>query len=164
MAAITTLAVFGRRRGAYRGAMPSRTSPADAEAIAASLEIAADRAGDLTPRVYDVLFERQPEMKANFWRDQSGLVRGEMLMRVFEAILDFISERKYAHHLIQCEVVTHAGYDVPPDVFSTFFGIVGEIVHEACADDWTSAMDAAWRRTLADLDFYVTHPDQVAYR
>ena len=143
--------------------MLKRTTPADAEAIITSLEIAGDRAGDLTPRVYEVLFERQPEMRATFWRDQNGLVRGEMLMRVFEAILDFIGERRFAHHLIQCEVITHAGYDVPPEVFSTFFGLVGEVVHEACADDWTPAMDAAWTRTLADLDFYVTHPDQAAY-
>ena len=83
--------------------MLKRTDPVDAAAIEASLEIAAERAGDLTPRVYGVLFEQQPAMQANFWRDTNGLVRGEMLMRVFEAILDFIGERKYAHHLIQCE-------------------------------------------------------------
>jgi hemoglobin-like flavoprotein len=139
-----------------------RTEPADAAAIERSLEIAAERAGDLTPRVYEVLFERQPEMKAHFWRDQNGAIKGEMLMRVFEAIFDFIGERQYADHLIQCEVVTHAGYDVPPDVFATFFGLVAEVVREACADGWTPQMDAAWGRTLADLDFYVTHPDQAA--
>ena len=143
--------------------MPSlkkRTDLADAAAIERSLEIAADRAGDLTPRVYEILFERQPEMKALFWRDTGGQIKGEMLMRVFEAIFDFIGERQYADHLIQCEVVTHAGYDVPPDVFATFFGLVSEVVREACADAWTAGMDAAWARTLADLDFYVTHPDQ----
>jgi len=140
--------------------MHRRTDPADARAIEASLELAGERAGDLTPRVYELLFERQPEMKPHFWRDQNGAIKGEMLMRVFEAILDFIGERQYAHRLIQCEVVTHAGYDVPPDVFATFFGLVGEVVREACGDAWTREMDAAWKRVLADLDFFVTHPDQ----
>ncbi|HVN00225.1 MAG TPA: globin [Caulobacteraceae bacterium] len=135
-----------------------RTDPADAQAIEASLEIAAERAGDLTPRVYEVLFDRQPQMKALFWRDGSGLIRGEMLMRVFEALLDFIGERRYADHMIECEVVTHEGYDVPRQVFATFFGVVAEAVREACGDAWTSPMDGAWRRTLADLDFYVKHP------
>jgi hemoglobin-like flavoprotein len=139
-----------------------RTDPADAVAIERSLEIAAERGGDLTPRVYEVLFDRQPEMKALFWRDSNGAIKGEMLMRVFEAILDFIGERQYADRLIQCEVVTHAGYDVPPDVFATFFGLVGEVVRETCGEAWTAEMDAAWRRTLAELDFYVTHPDQAA--
>jgi hemoglobin-like flavoprotein len=140
--------------------LKKRTDPADAAAIERSLDIAAERAGDLTPRVYEILFDRQPEMKALFWRDTGGAIKGEMLMRVFEAIFDFIGERQYADHLIQCEVVTHAGYDVPPGVFATFFGLVCEVVREACADQWTTGMDAAWRHTLADLDFFVTHPDQ----
>jgi len=138
------------------------TDPSQAEAIEKSLEIAAERGGDLTPVVYARLFERQPEMKALFWRDTRDTIKGEMLMRTFEAILDFIRARRFADHLIQTEVVTHAGYDVPPEVFATFFGLVVEVVEEACGPDWTPAMARAWRRTLADLDYYVTHPEQVA--
>ena len=138
------------------------TQSADAEAIERSLEIAGERGGDLTPIVYARLFERQPEMKALFWRDTTDAIKGEMLMRAFEAILDFIRERKFSAHMIQTEVITHAGYDVPPDVFATFFGLVAEVVQEACGPDWSPAMGQAWRRTLTDLDYYVTHTEQVA--
>jgi hemoglobin-like flavoprotein len=139
-----------------------RTDPADADAIELSLGIAAERGGDLTPIVYARLFERQPEMVVLFWRDTTDAIKGEMLMRVFEAILDFIRARQYADHLIQTEVVTHAGYDVPPDVFATFFGLVAEVVQQVCGPDWSPAMAQAWRRLLTDLDHYVTHPQQVA--
>jgi hemoglobin-like flavoprotein len=139
----------------------ARTNPADAEAIERSLEIAGERGGDLTPVVYGRLFARQPQMQALFWRDANHAIKGEMLMRVFEAILDFIRARQFADHLISTEVVTHAGYDVPPPVFATFFGLVAEVVQEACGPDWTPAMAGAWRRTLADLDHYVAHPDRV---
>lgn len=142
--------------------METHTKPADAQAVETSLEIAAERAGDLTPRIYEILFDRQPEMVPLFQRDQNGAIRGEMLMRVFEALLDFIGERQYAHRLIQCEVITHAGYDVPSNVFATFFGVVAEGVREACGSAWTVEMEAAWNTVLADLDFYVTHPDQAA--
>ncbi len=138
------------------------TERAHARAIEASLEIAAEHGGDLTPRVYALLFARQPAMQALFWRDTNGAVKGEMLMRVFEAILDFVGERRYADHLIQCEVVTHENYDVPRDVFATYFGVVAEVVREACSSEWSPAMAAAWRAMLADLDYYVTHPEQVA--
>jgi len=138
------------------------TDPADAEAIERSLEIAGERGGDLTPIVYARLFERQPQMQVLFWRDSTDAIKGEMLMRVFDAILDFIRERRFAHHLIQTEVVTQAGYDVPPDVFATFFGLVAEVVEEVCGSDWSPAMAQGWRRTLADLDDYVTHPEQGA--
>jgi hemoglobin-like flavoprotein len=133
----------------------SRTDPADAEAIEDSLALAGERAGDLTPRVYALLFARQPEMEAQFIRDTQGAIRGEMLMRVFEAILDFIGERRYADHMIEAEVLTHEGYDVPREVFATFFEVVGEVVEQACGPDWTATMAAAWRRLLTDLDAYV---------
>jgi hemoglobin-like flavoprotein len=132
------------------------TDRADAEAIEASLALAAERGGDLSPAVYARLFERQPGMQALFWRDSNNSIRGEMLAKVFETILDFIGPRAYAHHLIETEVITHEGYDVPRGVFATFFGIVAEVVQETCGADWTPAMDGAWTRILADLDHYVT--------
>ena len=139
----------------------SPTAPADAEAIEQSLEIAAVRGGDLTPVVYARLFARQPEMEVLFWRDTHHTIKGEMLMRTFEAILDFIRARQFADHMIGTEVITHAGYDVPPDVFATFFGLIAEIVEETCGPDWTPAMASAWRRTLADLDHFVAHPERM---
>ena len=128
--------------------------------IEQSLEIAAARCPDLTPLVYERLFAREPQMLALFWRDTNGAIKGEMLARVFEAILDFVGERLYAHHLIQCEVVTHAGYDVPPDVFQTFFGVVAATLKDVCGAAWTPEIDLEWQGLLADLDFYVQHPDQ----
>ena len=133
----------------------NRTDPADALAIEESLALAGERAGDLTPRVYALLFARQPEMEAQFIRDTQGVIRGEMLMRVFEAILDFIGERRYADHMIEAEVLTHEGYDVPREVFGTFFGVVAEVVEQAGGPDWTPTMAGAWRRLLSDLDAYV---------
>src|SRR5216683_6830141 len=106
------------------------------ETIEASLELAAERGGDLTPLVYQRLFERCPQMAALFWRDRNDSIKGEMLARVVEAILDFVGERRYAARLIQCEVITHEGYDVPRDVFGQFFGVVADVVSELCAPDW----------------------------
>jgi hemoglobin-like flavoprotein len=131
-----------------------------ATVIEQSLELAAERCPDLTPLVYERLFAQQPQMLALFWRDKNGAIKGEMLARVFEAILDFVGERLYAHHLIQCEVVTHAGYDVPPDVFATFFPVVAETLRDVMGDAWTAEMEQSWESLLADLDFYVRHPDQ----
>ncbi|MFI4935755.1 MAG: globin domain-containing protein [Caulobacterales bacterium] len=128
--------------------------------ITQSLELAAERCEDLTPLVYARLFREHPQMEALFLRDNRNLVKGEMLARVFEAILDFIGPRTYAAHLIQCEVVTHEGYDVPREVFAVFFGTVAATLREVIGGDWTPAMDRAWRTLLTDLDFYVKHSDQ----
>ena len=133
-----------------------------AEHITASLERAAESCDDLTPHVYPRLFAEYPDVEALFIRDTDGSVRGEMLARVIEAILDFIDQRAYAAHLIQCEVITHEGYGTPPEVFRTFFGVVAAAIRDLIGPDWTAEIDAAWARLLAELDFYVTHPDQAA--
>jgi hemoglobin-like flavoprotein len=125
-----------------------------------SLALAAERCADLTPRVYARLFAAQPRMEALFWRDKNHAIKGEMLAKVFEAILDFVGEREYAARLIQCEVITHAEYDVPPEVFRIFFGTVAATVRDVLGPDWTPPIDAAWRQMLGEIDYYVSHPDQ----
>ena len=128
--------------------------------IELSLELAGERAGDLTPLVYARLFKQSPEMEPMFWRDSNGKIKGEMLARVFEAILDFVGTRQYADKLIQCEVVNHAEYNVPPEVCRTFFGVVAATIREVLGTAWTPQFDAAWSALLRELDYFVTHPNQ----
>lgn len=128
--------------------------------IEQTFEVAAGRIGDLTPLVYARLFAEQPQMEALFCLDANHQVRGEMLSQVIRSILDFVGERQYAATLIQTEVMTHAGYDVPPAVFGTFFGVVAATLREVLGRDWSPEIDAAWRDLLVELDYYVTHPDQ----
>lgn len=123
----------------------------DAEAIHASLELAADKAGDLTPAVFQRLFARFPEMEAEFVRDTNGSVKGEMLARVFEMVFDYVGEGAYAEGMIRNELVTHDGYGVPPDVFALFFEVVADTVRDLDGEGWTPAMSAAWAKLLADF-------------
>jgi hemoglobin-like flavoprotein len=130
-----------------------------ADAVVRTLE-AASAHGDLTERVYRRLFARHPEMEAQFIRDKDGSVRGEMLAKVFEIILDMADGQPWAARMIQCEVVTHDGYGVPPDVFGIFFQVVADEIEALLGADWTAIDAAAWAALLARLDWFATHPDQ----
>ena len=127
---------------------------AHAAEIERSLELAAER-GDPTAAVYARLFAEQPQMQALFWRDADGAIKGEMLSQVFAAILDFVGERRYAALMIGNEIITHEGYDVPREVFATFFGVVARTLKAELGGDWTPNIDAAWTALLAELDAYV---------
>ena len=133
----------------------------DADLIERSLEIAAGH-GDMTARVYARLFAAYPDMEDLFVRDTNGAVRGEMLARVFEMILDFIDRGAYAAQMIQCEVVTHEGYGVPPEVFSLFFSTLAETLRDLLGADWDDPTDAAWSGMIKQMHWYATHPDQTA--
>lgn len=123
-----------------------------AHPVEASLELAASRCGDITPFVYARLFAEYPDMEPLFRRDTNGAVKGEMLARVLEIILDFVCGNHYGAHAIRCEVVTHAGYDVPPDIFPKFFDIVAATLRDKLEDEWTEAIEASWAKLLADLN------------
>ncbi len=123
-----------------------------AAALEASLAIAADRAGNLTPLVYARLFAEHPAMEAEFWRDRSGAIRGEMLARVFEVLLDLAGPRAYADQLIGTEFITHDSYGIPRAVFGTFFSTVAETVRAIAGPDWTPAMAAAWGILLVEIE------------
>ena len=123
-----------------------------ADLIEASLEALGARVGDPTALVYDRLFAQFPAYRAHFWRDTNDAIKGEMLARVFEAILDFIGERRYAGHMIRTELVTHEGYDVEREVFATFFGHVAATVREVMGADWTAELEVAWTELLAEVE------------
>jgi hemoglobin-like flavoprotein len=123
----------------------------EAAAIGESLEVASERAGDLRADVYARLFARHPEMQAQFVRDVADQIKGEMLARVFEMVLDYTAAGAYASGMIRNEVVTHDGYGVPPDVFPIFFEVVAEAVRAAAGEAWSPAMAKAWERLLTDF-------------
>jgi hemoglobin-like flavoprotein len=116
----------------------------NADEISKSLELAAERGGDIAPRVYALVFAQHPEMEALFWRDKNGSVRGEMLARLLDVIFDVLGANHYGSNLLRSEIVTHEGYGVPRDVFPKFIDAVSTVVRELCGADWTAQMDSSW--------------------
>jgi hemoglobin-like flavoprotein len=123
--------------------------------VEASLEAVAARGLDPSDAIYTRMFEAHPAMKPLFWRDDNGAIRGEMLARVFEAILDFIGDRRYSDHMIGTEMITHEGYDVPREAFATFFTHVRDGLKDVLGDEWAPEFEAGWAGMLADIDGYV---------
>ncbi len=123
-----------------------------AEAVEASLALAADRAGDIGPQVYARLFACFPDMEAEFWRDRSGAIRGEMLARALEALLDWIGPRAWSPAYLSTEATTHDSYGIPRAVFGAFYGVVAEVVRDAAGDGWTDAMAEGWAAVMDDLE------------
>ena len=127
---------------------------ARAAAIEASLELLAELCEDPTPLIYRRLFLLHPQMEPYFWRDTNGAIKGEMLARTFSAILDFVGERRYADHMIGTEMVTHEGYDVPREVFASFFTVVRDAAREVLGAAWTPDLAGAWDDLLREIDGY----------
>ena len=122
--------------------------------IEASFELAAGRCEDLTPLVYARLFREHPDMQALFGADARDQVKGEMLAKALQSILDFIGEHHYAAAFIRAEAINHVGFQVPPAVFSRFFRVIAATLAELLDSDWSGEIAAAWEDLLADLDAF----------
>jgi hemoglobin-like flavoprotein len=123
-----------------------------ANLIQYSFELAAERCEDLTPLVYDKLFREHPETQAMFRSEGSEFVRGSMLALTIDAMLDFAGDRSGHFRMIECEVQSHDAYGTPRELFGKFFGVIADTMREVLGNDWSPAIDAAWRNLLDEID------------
>ncbi|WFU84950.1 globin [Bradyrhizobium sp. CIAT3101] len=122
--------------------------------IEQSFELAASRCADLTPLIYQRLFNERPETRAMFRSQGSELVMGSMLALTIEAILDFAGERRGHFRLIACEVVSHDGYGTPRELFIAFFATIRDTLRDLHGDDWSAGMAQAWDQLLAEIEVF----------
>lgn len=127
-------------------------------AIDASLALAISRSGDPQGPIYARLFALHPAMEAEFWRDGSGRIRGEMLARTFEMILDLAAPHGpagggdgggWGRAFLGTEAVTHDAYGISRAVFADFLPVVAAVIRDACGAGFTPAMAQAWDAVLA---------------
>ena len=123
-----------------------------------SFELAASRCADLTPLVYQRLFEQHPETQTMFRSQGSELVMGSMLALTIEAILDFAGERQGHFRLIACEVASHDGYGTPRDLFIAFFAVIRDTLRDLLGDEWSPEIAQAWDQLLVEIDAFATIP------
>ena len=119
------------------------------DALAASLDLVAERVGDPTTLVYDRLFAQQPEMRDLFVNDHSGQARGHMLQMVLETLTNMAEGAAWPANMIRAERINHDQIGVPFDVFATFFTVVHETFRDAAGEGWTREMEDAWTHVLA---------------
>ncbi|HEV7411054.1 MAG TPA: globin [Bradyrhizobium sp.] len=116
-----------------------------------SFELAAERCEDLTPLVYQRLFQEHPETESMFRSEGSELVKGSMLALTIDAILDFAGDRSGHFRMIECEVSSHDAYGTPRELFAAFFGVIAETLHDILDADWSPEIDVAWRNLLDEI-------------
>jgi len=120
--------------------------------IELSFERAATRCADLTPLVYQRLFDAHPEAKAMFRSQGSELVKGSMLALTIEAILDFAGERRGHFRLIACELASHDAYGTSRQLFIAFFAVIRDTLRDLLGDEWSIEISQGWEELLTDID------------
>ncbi len=113
-----------------------------------SLELAAERGGDIYPAIYDAYFARCAGS-----RDLMQLtdihMRGRMLDSLFELLLADDVAEQFAY--LRFETKNHASWGVQAHMYENLLAAVRDTVREACGDEWTPAMAAQWETHVGAL-------------
>jgi hemoglobin-like flavoprotein len=116
-----------------------------------SLAAAAERIGDPAPLIYRRLFATRPEVVPLFSGDASGSIRGEMLARAIDVLLDFVGDQGFATNFLRAERENHAGFGVEPGLYMTFFDVIFEVLSEEMGADWSAEVRQTWAEVLAGM-------------
>lgn len=117
--------------------------------IIASLEIAAENAGDISPLVYEKYFNRCEGSK-ELMSHIDDLVRGKMLNEVLRLIMlpNYDDEQQY----LDFEVKNHKfAYSVEPQMYANLLSALRDTIKEAAGTEWDNAMEQAWLERISTL-------------
>ena len=115
------------------------------ELIERSLELAGERAGDITAAVYEAYFARCPGSH-ELMKLTDEHMRGRMLESVLVLLLAGAAPEQRDY--IRFEAKSHVSYGVLPHMYENLLGAVRDTVRAALGADWTPAMEAAWSARL----------------
>ena len=135
--------------------MTKAIAATSADAVLASLELLAERGKDPTALVYERLFALHPVYSARFVGDDDEAVKGAMLSRTISAMLDFLSDPDAGGYALATDMVTHEGYDVPGNVFVSFFPVILRVARDSLAGDWTAEFEAGWADLLGSIEAFL---------
>jgi hypothetical protein len=118
--------------------------------IISSLEIAAEKCGDINAAVYERYFEKSPGAE-ELMVQIDHLVRGKMMEEIMRLLMteDFSGEDEY----LTFEMKTHEeAYSVIKSMYGSLLHSVWEILKEGLGDEWTDKFDDAWRQRIESLE------------
>ena len=117
--------------------------------IISSLEIAAERSGDITSVVYDLYYQNSPgsqELMAHI----DHLVQGRMMEEVMRLLM--VEDTSVEDQYLTFEMKTHEeAYNVVESMYGSLLEAVWQIVREAVGEDWNENYENAWRERVTLL-------------
>jgi len=117
--------------------------------VVESLELVAERSGDITPLIYKRYFERCPDSEVVI-SHLDEVTMGKMMDEVYRLLMvsDYVTESEY----LNWEIANHeSAYDVQPHMHNELFTAILEVVREALGLDWNTVIADAWETRCDNL-------------
>ncbi|MFO0660749.1 MAG: globin domain-containing protein [Polyangiaceae bacterium] len=117
--------------------------PLNAPVLRASLELVVERSPMITPRFYEILFSRYPQVKPMFSRNAAERQQ-KMLQDAIVAVVDHVEDATWLTDNLHAMGAKHVEYGVTDEMY----GWVGECLiatlKEVAGEQWNSTIETAW--------------------
>ena len=132
-------------------------SQSDIALVSRSLSFCEDRAGDITPLIYQSFFELDTSA-ASLMEYSDEHIRGRMFASVLEL---FLSDDPFeSDGFLAWELDNHvSAYSVTKDMYESLFRAFIEVVKETLGEDWSTDFERAWTNRIARIMTEVSHRD-----
>lgn len=112
------------------------------ELLRNSFELVVARQPQVTPRFYEILFSRYPEVKPLFGKN--GTKQAEMLQQALVAVLDHLEDAAWLTQTLEAMGGKHLDYGVRDEMYAMVGECLLATLAEVAGDEWTLALASAW--------------------
>lgn len=111
--------------------------------LSSSLELVASRQPFITPRFYEILFERYPQVKPLFGRN-AATQQAKMLQEAIVSVVEHADDAPWLTETLHGMGAKHVDYGVTAEMYPWVGECLIATLAEIAADDWTSEIEQAW--------------------
>lgn len=119
----------------------------DATLLRSSFDTILERQPQITPRFYEILFARYPQVKPLFGA-RSNKQQAEMLQAALVAVLDKLEDASWLEQTLGAMGEKHLDYGVADEMYEWVVASLLSTLEEVAGADWTPEVAAAWQAAL----------------
>jgi hemoglobin-like flavoprotein len=108
-----------------------------------SFEMVIERQPQLTPRFYEILFSRYPQVKPLFGH-KAQHKQAEMLQQALVAVMDHLEDATWLVDTLGAMGRKHIEYGVKDEMYPMVGASLLATLAEVAGKDWTPELEAAW--------------------
>jgi hemoglobin-like flavoprotein len=115
----------------------------DVQELRRSFEIAVTNEPELTTRFYAILFDRNPELRPMFNRNDPRR-QAQMLAEALAAVVDHLEDPGWLASRLGALGRKHVDYGVTPPMYDAVGAALLGALEEACGASWSARSADAW--------------------
>jgi hemoglobin-like flavoprotein len=108
-----------------------------------SFDLVVDRQPQITPRFYEILFSRYPQVQPLFGRNTRAQ-QAEMLQQALVAVMEHIEDAAWLEETLSAMGRKHVDYGVTNEMYDWVGASLLATLAEIAGNDWTPELEQAW--------------------